>query len=160
MYNENVSSQCYSGSTSSVYFQESPTWQPTAPHTGSYSGQNTPAEQYQITRDPALKADVNSLQRSMTHQLNKWRNDQWNKMLEMLDPKDQSLWKINRRVMESSHSLTSPVHSGLSQTPRNLKPWLSLEAPFQLVNDPPEQVVTEMVDIVLWAYSFTPAREA
>jgi hypothetical protein len=31
--------------------------------------------QWQVTRDPALKAEVNRLQRSVTCRLNKWRND-------------------------------------------------------------------------------------
>jgi hypothetical protein len=44
--------------------------------------------QWQITRDPALKADVNRLQRSVTQQLNEWRNDQWSGTLESLDPED------------------------------------------------------------------------
>jgi hypothetical protein len=33
-------------------------------------------KQWQINRDPALKAEFNHLQRSVTHQLNEWRNDQ------------------------------------------------------------------------------------
>jgi len=32
--------------------------------------------QWQITRDPALKAAVNRLQRSVSLRLNEWRNDQ------------------------------------------------------------------------------------
>jgi hypothetical protein len=55
--------------------------------------------QWQITRDPALKAEGNRLQRSVTHQLNEWRNDQWSGALESLDTEDQSLWKMRRRVM-------------------------------------------------------------
>jgi hypothetical protein len=47
--------------------------------------------QWQGTRDPALKAEVNCLQRSVTHRLNKWRNDQWSVTFEYLDPKDQLL---------------------------------------------------------------------
>jgi hypothetical protein len=43
--------------------------------------------QWQITRDPALKAEVNRLQRSVTHKLNEWRNDQWSGTLESLDPR-------------------------------------------------------------------------
>ena len=46
----------------------------------------------QVTRDPALKAEVNRLQRSVTRRLNEWRNDQWNATLESLNPEDQSLW--------------------------------------------------------------------
>jgi hypothetical protein len=33
---------------------------------------------WQITRDPALKAEVNRLQMSVTRRLNERRNDQWN----------------------------------------------------------------------------------
>jgi hypothetical protein len=31
---------------------------------------------WQVTRDPALKSEVNCLQRSVTRRLNEWRNDQ------------------------------------------------------------------------------------
>ena len=55
--------------------------------------------QWQITRDPALRAEVNSLQRSVTRRLNEWRNDQWIATLESLDPEDQSLWRMTKRVM-------------------------------------------------------------
>jgi hypothetical protein len=53
--------------------------------------------QWQITRDPALRAEVNSLQRSVTRRLNEWRNDQWIATLESLDPEDQSLWRMTKR---------------------------------------------------------------
>ena len=46
---------------------------------------------WQITRDLALKAEVNRLQRSVTRQLNEWRNDQWSATHESLNPEDQSL---------------------------------------------------------------------
>jgi hypothetical protein len=54
---------------------------------------------WQVTRDPALKADVNRLQRSLTRRLNEWRNDQWSRTLESLDPVDQSLWRMTKRVV-------------------------------------------------------------
>ena len=54
---------------------------------------------WQITRDPALKAEVNCLQRLVTRRLNEWRNDQWSATLEFLDPEDQSLWRMTKRVM-------------------------------------------------------------
>jgi hypothetical protein len=44
--------------------------------------------QWQITRDPAVKAEINRLQRSVTHQLNEWRNEQWSDTLESFDPED------------------------------------------------------------------------
>jgi hypothetical protein len=67
--------------------------------------------QWQTTRDPALKAEANRLQRSETSKLNEWRNDQWSNTLESLDPEDQSLWKMTRRVMRiptSSPPLVTP----------------------------------------------------
>jgi hypothetical protein len=48
-------------------------------------------KRWQVTRDPALRAEVNRLHRSVTRRLNEWRNDQWNATLESLDPEDQSL---------------------------------------------------------------------
>jgi len=55
--------------------------------------------EWEITRDPALKAEVNRLQRSVTRRLSEWRNDQWSATLESLDPEDQSLWRTTERVM-------------------------------------------------------------
>jgi len=80
--------------------------------------------QWQITRDPALKAEVNRLQRSATHRLNEWRNDQWSMTLESLDPQDQSLWMMTKRVMRvlTPSPPWSPQGESLSQTPRRPKP--------------------------------------
>jgi hypothetical protein len=50
-------------------------------------------------RDPALKAQVNHLQRSVTCQLNEWRNDHWSDKLESLDSEDQFLWKMTKMMM-------------------------------------------------------------
>jgi hypothetical protein len=44
--------------------------------------------QQQVTRDPALKARVNRLQRSVIHRLNEWRNKQWSDGRESLDSAD------------------------------------------------------------------------
>jgi hypothetical protein len=55
--------------------------------------------QWQATRNPALKAEMNRLQRSVTIQLIEWRNDQWSSTRESLDPEDRWLWKMTRRVM-------------------------------------------------------------
>jgi hypothetical protein len=54
---------------------------------------------WQLTRVPVLKAEVNLLQMSVTRRLNEWRNDQWSATLESLDPEDQSLWRMTKRVM-------------------------------------------------------------
>jgi hypothetical protein len=49
--------------------------------------------QWQVSRDPALKAEFNRLQRSVTRRLKEWRNDQRSATLESLDPEDQSPWR-------------------------------------------------------------------
>jgi hypothetical protein len=54
---------------------------------------------WQVTRDPALKAQVNRLQRSVTYRLNEWRSEQWSDTLKSLDSEDQTLWKMTKRVM-------------------------------------------------------------
>jgi hypothetical protein len=41
---------------------------------------------WQVNRDPALKAEVNRLQRSVTRRLNDWRNYQWTATLKSLRP--------------------------------------------------------------------------
>ena len=55
--------------------------------------------QWQVTWDPNLRAEVKRLQRSVTRRLNEWRNDQSSAILEFLDPEDQSLWRLAKRVM-------------------------------------------------------------
>jgi hypothetical protein len=55
--------------------------------------------QWQFTTDPPPKADENRLQRSVTRRLNEWRNYQRIATLESLDPEDQSLWRMAKRVM-------------------------------------------------------------
>jgi len=79
---------------------------------------------WQFTWDPALKTEVNRLQRSVTRRLNEWRNDQWSATLGSLNPEDQSLWKMSKRAMRvptPSPPLVTPGES-LSQTLRKLKP--------------------------------------
>jgi hypothetical protein len=83
---------------------------------------------WQVTWDPALRAEVNRLQRSVTRRLNEWRNDQWSKTLESLDPEDQSLWRMTKRVMRvptPSPPLVTPGEL-LSQTLRKPKPSLTV----------------------------------
>jgi len=79
---------------------------------------------WQVPRDPALKTEVNRLHRLVTRRINEWRNDQWSATLESLNPEDQSLWKMTKRVMRVSTPLPpwSPRGDSLSQTLRKLKP--------------------------------------
>jgi hypothetical protein len=73
---------------------------------------------WQLTRDSALKAEVNRLQRSVTQRHNEWRNDQWSATLESLDPEDQSLWRVTKRVMRvpTPSSLVNPGGITLSDS--------------------------------------------
>jgi hypothetical protein len=69
-----------------------------------------------ITRDPALKTEANRLHKSVTRRLNEWRKGQWSATLESLDPEDQSLWRMTKRVMRvpipSIHPSPPPVTPG------------------------------------------------
>jgi hypothetical protein len=109
-----------------------------------------------------VKAEVNRLQRSVTHQLNQWRNDQWSGTLESLDPEDQSLWKMTRRVMRiptPSPPLVTPGGNALSDSEKAETLADSLESQFQTVNDPSDPTVIEKVTEALHAYSYAPASE-
>lgn len=66
---------------------------------GEVRMKNGVRRQYQITRDPALRAVVNHLQMSVNRRLNEWRNEQWSTTLEFLDPEDELLRMIIKRMM-------------------------------------------------------------
>jgi hypothetical protein len=105
--------------------------------------------QWQITRDPAKKAQINRLQRSVTYQLNDWRNDQWSNALESLENVDQSLWKMTKRVtrvLTPSPPLLVPGGIALSDFEKAEALADSLEAQFQLVDDLSDPAFTETVD--------------
>jgi hypothetical protein len=83
--------------------------------------------QWQLTRDPILRVEVNRLQKSVTNRLNQWRNDQWSATLESLHPEDQSLWRMTKRAMRvSPPSPPPPRGKSLSQTLRKGKPLLTV----------------------------------
>jgi hypothetical protein len=106
----------------------------------------------QVTRDPALKAAVNRLQRSVTRRLNDWRNDQWSATFESLNPEDQSLWRMTKRMMRvptPSPPLVTPGGIALSDSEKAEALADSLESQFQPVADPSVSAVIEMVDVEL-----------
>jgi hypothetical protein len=118
--------------------------------------------QWKVTRDPALKAQVNRFQRSVTYRLNEWRNEQWSDTLESLDSEDQSLWKMTKRVMRvPTHSPLLQVPEGLALSDSEKAEALagSLEAQFQPVNDPSVPAVIEMVNKAMRPYEYAPASE-
>jgi len=118
--------------------------------------------QWQITRDPALKAEANRLQRSVSRRLTEWRNDQWSATLESLDPQDQSLWRMTKRLMRvptPSPPLVTPGGLALSDPEKAEALADNLETQFQPVADPSVPAVIEMVDVALRSYFISPASE-
>jgi hypothetical protein len=110
--------------------------------------------QWQVTRDPAVKAQVNRIQRSVTSRLNEWRNEQWSDTLESLDSEDQSLWKMKKRVMRvptPSPPLLVPGGLALSDSEKAEDLADSLEVQFQPVNDPSNPAVIEMFNTAMRA---------
>jgi hypothetical protein len=98
----------------------------------------------------------------VTDQLNEWRNDRWSTTLESLDPDDQSLWKMTRRVMRirtPSRPLVTPGGLALSDSEKAEALTDSLEAQFQPVNDPSVPAIIGEVNEAMRAYSLTPASE-
>jgi hypothetical protein len=123
---------------------------------------NSLRRQWQLTRDPALKAEVNRLQRSVSLQLQEWRNDQWSDTLESLRPEDQSLWRMTKRMMrvtKPTPPLVTPAGIALSDSQKAEALADSLEAQFQPVADPSDPAVIETVDVAFRAYSYEPASE-
>jgi hypothetical protein len=118
--------------------------------------------QWQITRDPALKAQISRLQRSVTWQLNEWRNGQWSDALESLNSEGQSLWKVTKRVMQVTIPLPPlqiPDGLALSYSKKAEALADSLEAQFQPVDYQSDPTFTETVEMEMRAYKYTPASE-
>jgi hypothetical protein len=75
--------------------------------------------QWQVTKVPALKVEVNRLQRTVTRRLNEWRNEQWGATPESFNPEDQSLWRMTKRMMRAptpSPPLVNPGGIALSDS--------------------------------------------
>jgi len=89
-----------------------------------------------MAREPALIAEVNRPQRSVTRRLNVWRNDQWS----------ATNWVM------SSYSISPLVTPGgiaISDSEKAEALADNLEAQFQPVTDPSVPAVIEMVDVAL-----------
>ena len=109
-----------------------------------------------------MKAEVNRLQRSVTHQLNEWRKDQWSATLESLEPEVQSLRKMTKRVMRvrtPSPPSGTPWGFALSNSEKAEAFADNLETQFQPVTDPSVPAVIETVDVRLRSYFLSPASE-
>jgi hypothetical protein len=108
-----------------------------------------------------LKAGVNCLQRSATRRLNEWWNDQGSSTLEFLDPEDQSLWRMTRRVMRdpTPSPLVTPGGFALSDSEKAETLADNVETQFQAVTDPSVPAVIEIVHVALRSYFLTTASE-
>jgi hypothetical protein len=98
----------------------------------------------------------------VTCRLNERRNDQWSDTLESLDPEDQSLWRMTKRVMKvptPSPPLVTPGGIALSDSEKAEALADNLETQFQPLTDPSVPAVIEMVDVALRSYLLTPASE-
>jgi hypothetical protein len=100
-----------------------PAWRPRPPIPPGIQDEirlkNWLRRRWQLTRDPAVKAEVNRPQMSVTLRLNEWRNDQSSATLESLDPEDQSLWRMNKRAMR----VPTPSPPGQPWGYRSLRLW-------------------------------------
>jgi len=105
---------------------------------------------------------VNRLQRSVSSRLNEWRKDQWSATLESLDPQNQSLWKMTKRLMRvltPSPPLFNPGGLAISASEKAEALADNLESQFQPVTVPSVPTVIEMVDVALRSYFISPASE-
>jgi hypothetical protein len=97
----------------------------------------------------------------VTRRLNEWRNDQWSATLESLDPEDQSLWRMAKRLMRVPTSSPPGQPGGIALSDSEKAEALAdtLETQFQSVADPSVPAVIEMVDVALKSYIQMPASE-
>ncbi|GFV49138.1 probable RNA-directed DNA polymerase from transposon X-element [Trichonephila clavipes] len=57
-------------------------------------------KQWQLTRNPLLKREVNSLQRQIRTQISELRNKSWHNLLSNLHPEDNSLYNLQRKLVK------------------------------------------------------------
>ena len=115
---------------------------------------------WQVTRCPALRAEVNRLQISVTRRLNEWQNDQWSATLESLDPEDQSMWRMTKRVKRVPTKPPILVAAGriaLSDSEKAETLADRLKTQFQPVTNPSVPAVIEMINLAPRSYFLTPA---
>jgi hypothetical protein len=118
--------------------------------------------QWQICRDLALNTAINRFGMSLPLKLNEWRNDQWSSTVESLDPEDQSLVKMNARMMKiptPSSPLVTPRVFAITDSGKSRSPCRQNGDSFSASIDTSEQAVIEVVNEAIRAYCFPPASE-
>ncbi|GFV16032.1 RNA-directed DNA polymerase from mobile element jockey [Trichonephila clavipes] len=63
-------------------------------------------KQCQLTRNPLLKREVNSLQRQIKTQISEHRNKSWHNLLSNLHPEDNSLYNLQRKLVKKPVIIT------------------------------------------------------
>jgi hypothetical protein len=98
----------------------------------------------------------------VTRRLNEWRNDQWSATLESLDPEDQSMWWMTKRVMRvptTSPPMVTLWGFAFSDPEKAESLADNLETQFQLVTHPLVPAVIETVNVGLSSFFRAPANE-
>jgi hypothetical protein len=93
--------------------------------------------------------------------MNVWKNNQWSATLESLDPEDQSLWRITKRVMRVPTPSFPWLPRGIAVSDSENTEALVhiLETQLQPVAYPSVSAVIETVDVALKSYFQAPASE-
>jgi hypothetical protein len=88
-------------------------------------------------------------------------NDWWTATNELLDPEDQSLWTMTKRVVRIpiQSPLVNPGSIAVSDSEKAQVLADSLDAQFQPITVSSVPPVTEMVTVGLMSYFSTPASE-
>ena len=87
----------------------------------------------------------------MTLRLHKWRNGQWSATIESLDPKDQSLWRMTKRLMRVPTTSPPGDLGGIALSDSDKAEVLVdyLETQFQPVTNPSVPAVIEILHVTL-----------
>ena len=85
----------------------------------------------------------------MIRRLNEWRKDHWSATLESLDPEDQSLWRITKRLMRVPTPSPPGYPGGITVSDSEKFEALAdkLKTQFQPVTDPTVPRVIVMFDV-------------
>ncbi|GFX09724.1 RNA-directed DNA polymerase from mobile element jockey [Trichonephila clavipes] len=105
-------------------------------------------KQWQLTRNPLLKREVNSLQRQIKTQISEHRNNSWHNLLTNLHPEDNSFTTSNGSLLKSR--LLSPLagRNGIlySDDEKAEEFKNNLEATFQENAEPYNDQIIELVE--------------
>jgi hypothetical protein len=96
---------------------------------------------------------------SVSHKLIEWKNFHWSTTLESLDPEDESLWRMTKRVtrLPTPSPLGTPGGTALSDSEKAEALADILETEFQAETDLSSSAVIEMINVVLRSYFLSPA---